>query len=248
MIKLSVTLLASFFLIACHSTDSKPNAGPASNAQKQDTVVPFGGFWLNETYIKNIERTRSPRESQDASHDCCLFMPSSTLQTASIATDVHEGGREMVLVKNDNSFQFYYKENDTISHLAYNIQVISANKLKVGQYTFIKTDENFIADILFSGKYQDKLGNTVQFSKDGHIKGLGTYSVYNPMYDYLGPGLDVDQVDMGPSTQKMETFGFKFSQDTLFIHNLNCLLRDSSDNSCLEVTLGDIKYKLIRIH
>lgn len=247
MIRLSVTLLASVFLFACHSTDPKPNTAPAPNVKKEDTVVPFAGFWLNETYAKNIEHTRSPLKSQNASANCCLFIPASTLQTASIA-DLHEGGPGMAIVKKDNSFQFYYKEDDKVSRLAYDIQVISANKLKVGKYTFIKTDEHFLADILFSGKYQDTLGTTIEFSKDGHIKGLGNYTVYDPLYDYMGPGMDVDLVDLGQSTQNMENFGFKFSQDTLYIHNLNCLVRDSSDNSCMEVALGDIKYKLVRIH
>ncbi|OQP54533.1 hypothetical protein A4H97_21410 [Niastella yeongjuensis] len=253
MIRLSVTLLACSILFACNSTNinPKPNAPVASNAinvKTPDTVVPFAGFWLNETYLKKIEHTRSPRESQGASNNCCLFIPASTLQPASMATDVHEGGPEMDIVKKDNSYQFYYKADDTASRQAYNIQFIAANKLKFGQYTFIKTDEHFMADILFSGKYRDTLGNIVQFSKDGHIKGLGTYTVYDPLYDYVGSGVDADQVYMGQSDNDMEQFGFTFRQDTLFIHNVNCLVRDSSDNTCLEGTLGDIKYKLIRIH
>ncbi|MBO9203709.1 MULTISPECIES: hypothetical protein [Niastella] len=248
MTRLSVILLISVFLFACHSANRKPDDHIVSNLKTPDTVVPFAGFWLNETYVKKIEHTRSPLESQHASANCCLFIPASTLQPASMASNLHEGGPDMVIVKKDNSFQFFHKENDTVSHLAYDIQIISANKLKVGKQTFIKTNENFLADILFSGEYKDTIGTTIQFSKDGHITGLGTYSVYDVVYDYLGPGMEVDLIDMGQNPKNMEQFGFKFDQDTLTIHKLNCLETDSTDNSCLEVSLGDIKYKLIRVH
>lgn len=249
MIRLSVILLTSSILFACHSTNPTPNEPLASNSKFKtlDTVVPFAGFWVNETYVKNIGRTKSPRECQNI-FESCLTIPARTLQPTSMVSGFHEGAGEIVVVKKDNTFQFYNKEADTISNLAYDIQVMAADKIKIGKNTFIKTNENFLADILFSGEYRDTLSNTVQFLKDGHIKGLGSYTVCEPIYDYMGPGMEVDLVDIGSNAKNLEHFGFKFSQDTLFIHNLNCLLRDSSDNSCLQVSLGEIKYKLIRIH
>lgn len=250
MIRISVILLTCSLLFACHSNTPTPSESPAPslNFKTLDTVVPFAGFWVNETYVKNISRTKSPRECQGIM-ESCLTIPARTLQPTSMVSGFHEGAAEMVVVKKANTFQFYYKDSDTISNnLAYNIQVIATDKLKIGKNTFIKTNENFLADILFSGEYQDTTGATLQFSKDGHIKGLGNYAVYEPIYDYMGPGMEVDLVDIGQNSKNLEHFGFTFSQDTLFIHNLNCLLRDSSDNSCLQVSLGDIKYKLIRIH
>ena len=251
MIRLFVTLLTCSILFACNSTNPKPSAPIAShviNFKTLDTVVPFAGFWLNEKYVKKIGRTKSPRECQDIS-ETCLWIPARTLQSSSISSDLHEGGVEMVLVKKDNTFQLYNKDGDTISNFAYDIQVITPEKLKIGKNTFIKTNEHFLADILFSGEYRDSLNNIVQFLKDGHIKGLGAYAVYDPWYDYVTePDVDADQVDMGHDSIHTENFGYRFKQDTLLIYNLNCLEYDSSAHYCNEAALGDIKYKLVRIH
>lgn len=250
MIRLTVVLLASSILFACNSTKPKPNepiASPITDFKTLDTVVPFAGFWVNETYVNNIKRTQSPRECQNLM-ESCITIPDRTLQPTSMVSGFHEGAGEMVVIKKDNTFQLYYKYDDTIRNLAYEIKVISSEKLKIGKNTFIKTNENFLADILFSGDYQDSVKNTVQFLKDGHIKGLGAYTLCKPLYDYMGPGMEVNLVQLGPTQEKLEDFGFKFIQDTLFIHNLNCLQRDSTDNSCLEVSMGDIKYKLVKKH
>jgi hypothetical protein len=251
MIRLAVILLTSCILFACNSTHPKPNAPVASNVinfKTLDTSVPFAGFWVNETYVKNIGRTKSPGKCQGIS-ESGLTIPGRTLQSTCMIYGFHEGGPEIVLVKKGNTYQFYSKDGDTISNSVYDIQVIAADKLKIGKNTFIKTNEKFLADILFSGEYRDSLNNTVQFSKDGHIKGLGNYAVYDPWYDYTGePELDADQVDLGQDSINMEHFGYRFRQDTLLIYNLNCLEYDSLEHSCLHLALGDIKCKLVRIH
>ncbi len=247
MIKSTIIPLTIVFLFACHSINKNPEDRIASNFKTLDTIVPFAGFWLNETYVKNIGRTKSPRECQNLM-ESCITIPARTLQPTSMISGFHEGSAEMVIAKKADQFQFYNKTGDTISNLAYNIQVITADKLKIGKNTYIKTNEHFLADILFSGNYQDSLNTNVLFSKDGHIKGLGAYTVYEPTYDYMGPGMEVDLIDLGQNPSNMDHFGYKFNQDTLFIYALNCLLKDSTDNTCLQVSFGDIKYKLIRMH
>jgi hypothetical protein len=250
MIRLSVTLLTCSILFACNSTNQTPNKPIALHAdfKKVDTVVPFAGFWLNEKYVKKIGQTKSPRQCQDVS-ETCLWIPARTLQGSSISSDLHEGGVEMVLVKKDNTFQLYNTDGDTISNFAYDIQVITPKKLKIGKNTFVKTNEHFLADILFSGEYRDSLNNLVQFSKDGHIKGLDKYVVYDPWYDYATePDVDADQLDLGQDSAHTEHFGYRFRQDTLLIYNLNCQEYDSLAHDCAQPVLGDVKYKLIRMH
>jgi hypothetical protein len=253
MIRLTVILLTCSILFACHSTNpqpgepSKPIASTTTNFKTLDTVVPFAGFWVNETYVNNIKQTQSPRKCQNLL-ESCITIPGRTLQTTSMVSGFHDGAGEMVVVKKDNTFQFYYKYNDTIRDLAYDIKVISPEKLKIGKNTFIKTNEAFLADILFSGEYLDSLGNTVQFSKDGDVKGLPYYTGYFPMYDYTTEeDLGVDQLTMSRNHRGTH-LGFKFSKDTLFIYNLNCAQTDSSGVICLKFALGDIKFKLIRKH
>jgi hypothetical protein len=160
----------------------------------------------------------------------------------------HEGAQEMTVLKNRNKFQFYYKYDDTIRNLAYDIQIISKEKIKIGNNIFIKTNKNFLGDILFSGDYLDNLGTQIRFLKDGHITGLDKFTIYDPIFDYLDAGMDVDQIDLGQSREKMTHYGFKFKQDTLLIYNLNCVVFDSTDRTCAQVEFGDIKYKLTKIH
>jgi len=247
MIRLSIFFLTSIFLFACNSTNRKQEESFAKNFKTVDTLIPFSGFWLNEVYVKNIERTKSPRESQSLP-ESCITIPDRTLQATSMISGFHEGAAEMVILKNNNRFQLYYRYDDTIRNLAYDIQILSKQKIKIGKSTFIKTNQKFLEDILFSGEYVDSLGSRIQFLKDGHITGLKPFTAYDPVYDYLGPGMEVDEVDLGQSPKSMTHFGFRFNQDTLLIYKLNCLVLDSTDNTCLEVKLGDLKYKLTKIH
>jgi len=234
-------------ILACNSTDKKQNDSTATDFKTLDTIVPFPGFWVNEIYLKNIERTKSPRECQNVS-ESCIRIPARTLQATSMVSNFHEGAAEMIVLKNRNKYQFYYRYGDTIRNLAYDIQIISNEKIKIGKNTFIKTNEKFLEDKLFSGEYLDSAGAKVQFLKDGHITGLGAFTTYAPVYDYLGPGMEVDLVDLGESPEKMTDFGFKFNKDTLLVYKLNCLIPDSTDNTCLKVDFGDLKYRLIKTH
>ena len=87
-------------------------------------MVPFSGFWINEVYIKNIERTKSPKESQKLP-ESCITIPNRTLQATSMISGFHEGSAEMVMLKKNNNFQLYYRYDDTIRNLVYDIQILS---------------------------------------------------------------------------------------------------------------------------
>lgn len=215
--------------------------------KKLDTVVPFTGFWLNEIYINNIAKTGSPRACQNLS-ECCIDIPGRTLQSTSMIYGFHEGGQEIVVVCDLQNFRLYYKDNDTINKLAYDIQVISDKKIKIGSNTFIKTDRRFLEDILFSGEYIDGTGARIQFLKNGQINGLGNFITYEPIYDYMDAGKDVDLINLKENNKTSFPYGFRFNKDTLFIYNLNCETFDSTENVCLESSLGTIKFKLIRVH
>jgi hypothetical protein len=141
MIRLYIFFLTSTLLVACTSNYKKQKERFSSNFKTLDTVVPFSGFWVNETYVKNIERTKSPRQSQNVM-ESCLTIPARTLQPTTMVSGFHDGAAEMVVVKKDNKFQFYYKDGDTISNIAYDIQSISTEKLKIGKIALSKPMKN----------------------------------------------------------------------------------------------------------
>jgi hypothetical protein len=247
MTRLLIFLLIFSIVCSCTSSDKQRVGQLTQDFQTLDTIVPFSGFWVNELYINNIKKNKSPRLSQGVDKSC-ITIPDKTLQVTRMVAGFHEGAADMIVVKKNGNFYFYYKYNDTIRNPAYNIQIVSKEKIKIDNNTFIKTDEKFLEDILFSGKYLDSLGAEVQFTKDGHVNGLDSFKLYDPIYDYVDVGMDVDQVGLKTNRGKFNYYAFKFKQDTLLIYDLKCLTYDSTNKSCLVVDFGDLKYKLSKIH
>lgn len=240
-------LLLISIICSCTFQDKQIVGQQTQDSKTLDTIVPFSGFWINEVYVKCINKSKSPRKCQDMK-ESCITIPQRTLQATTMVFGLHEGGSEIVVVKNDSGFQFNYKYDDTVRDKAYDIQVISEDKIRIGKNIFLKSDEKFLQQLLFIGAYVDSLGNKIEFLKDGRIIGLDTFAFYDPIYDYVGPGNEVDQLVMGRKAEKMTPYGFQFKQDTLLIYNLACLIFDSTNNSCDQVDFGDIKYRLVKIH
>jgi len=242
------TILLTFgILCSCTSPDKQKVGQPTQDFKTLDTIVPFSGFWVNEFYINNIKKNKSPRLSQNVD-ESCITIPNKTLQVTRMVAGFHEGAADMIVVKKNDNFYFYYKYDDTIRNLAYDIQIVSKNEIKIGKNTFIKTEEKFLEDILFSGKYLDSIGVEVQFTKDGQIIGLDSFKLYEPIYDYIDAGMDVDQIGLGTNQGKIKYYAFRFNRDTLLIYDLRCLTYDSTNKSCVIVDFGNQKYKLIKIH
>jgi len=137
------------------------------------------------------------------------------------------------------------------------IVTISRAEIRIAHQYFMKFqhpdptkyDYNIVEEFLFAGNYRLENGAKVSFSGDGRVYGLDSVKYFTPTVDYIGPGLDVDQLWMGvsPDVYKSTKYAFKFINDTLFICKLNCLEGyDSTDNSCGEVDFGQLKWKLIK--
>jgi hypothetical protein len=137
------------------------------------------------------------------------------------------------------------------------VETVSPEKIRVGQEYFIKLkhadsnqyDFGVVEELLFAGSYRTREGTTVRFTPEGRVLGLDTVNYYIPFSDYIGPGLDVDEIEMGSDPKNPTTFGFRFQNDTLSIYKLNCLEGyDSTDHSCVVVDFGELKWKLLKTH
>ena len=247
MSKFYITLLIIGIVCSCTSQDKQKVKQQTQKFNVLDTIVPFSGFWVNEQYINNIRKNKSPRLSQGI-NESCITIPNKTLQVTRMVGGFHEGAADMIVTKQNDNFYFYYKYNDTIRNLAYNIQIVSKEKIIIGNNAFIKTDKKFLEELLFSGKYLDTLRDEVEFTKDSHVNGLDSFKFYDPIYDYVDAGMDVDQIGFATTKDKFKYYAFKFNQDTLLIYDLKCLNYDSTNKFCANVAFGDLKFKLTKIH
>jgi hypothetical protein len=216
------------------------------------TALEFAGAWVNEIYVDSIRKNRSPRRDQGIS-ESCINIPDSTLKTTSMISGFHEGGAEMMIVKDGNRYQFYDPEFKTPKDI---IEPISPDRLRIGNQYFQKLKHpdmekyewGILDEILFGGKYQDQEGKEVVFGIDGHIKGLDTVSYYQPHADYTEEqDLGVDRISMGRSQEDVHVYGFQFDKDTLFIYRINCLQYDSIAHQCGLEKLGGLRWKLQRM-
>ena len=242
--RLLISILTVALLFSCSSNEQQ-SSDTSNRFKTLDTIVPFTGFWLSEKYINTVIKTKSPLHSQDENANS-ITIPSKTLEVTRMVGGLHEGAADMVLVKKSDKFQFYYKYDDTIRDLAYDIELISKTKIKIGNEFFLRVNENFLEEILFKGEYIDNKGSLVEFNINGQVKGLDNYKVYSPVYDYNDAAKDVDQVVIGQTDTEGKRYGFKFLGDSLFIYELVCLEFDSLNNLCSKVDYGQLTYKLYR--
>jgi hypothetical protein len=216
------------------------------------TALGFAGAWVNEIYVDSIRKNRSPRQDQGIS-ESCINIPDSTLKTMSMISGFHEGGAEMVIVKDGNRYQFYDPEFKTPKDI---IEPMSPDLLRIGTQYFQKLKHpdmekyewGILDEILFGRKYQSQDGKEVVFGIDGHIKGLDTVTYYQPHADYTEEqDLGVDRISMGRSQENIHVYGFQFDKDTLLIYRIDCLQYDSIAHQCGLEKLGGLRWKLQRM-
>ena len=246
-------ILASATLISCGS-DTKPaqqSEAPAINFKTNSVPVPFAGSWISEDYLNKIRENQSPRKAQEGSEECFIQIPDNTLRPATMVINFHEGLSDLVTVSNNGTFQLWDKQGDTLSSLLYTIQPLSADSIKIGDKLFIKinpaatnNDPRILEEILFKGTYSTKKGERIEFKANGEVSGLGKYKYYEPVIDYFDAGLQVDQVGLGETRDKLTNFGFKFRKNGLDLFELKCKTFDDKEKRCVEVDFGKKAFDL----
>lgn len=205
------------------------------------------GVWVNKAYLDKLLATGSPRTAINAVSEPCIEFRSDTDKYAHIALNFHEGEDEHILRKGG-----IYMLGDSGEIVA-----LSPEEIRIAHQYFVKFkhpdprkyDYNIVEELLFAGDYQLENGGKVNFSGDGRVYGLDSIKYFTPNVDYIGPGLDVDQLWLGVDSDlyKSPKYAFKFIKDTLLLYKLNCLEGyDSTDNSCGVVDFGPLKWKLIK--
>ena len=163
----------------------------------------------------------------------------------------HEGGPNLTVLMDGGKYQLWEVQEDSLLGKWKDVEIISPAKIKIGDKGFVKIDPVstevgalILEEILFKGQYTTAEGKPVEFKNNGQLTGLGKYSYYSPGIDYIGPGMQVDQVGLGTSDKDLDWFGFKFNKGTLELYKLNCIAHDGTDNTCVEVEFGELVFKL----
>ena len=249
-----ITTIAVLLLIVFYSCNNAKidNSANLERIKTLDTIVSLSGYWLSEDYINNLNENKSPKNAQEKGCEY-IEIPERTLITTSIILNFHDGGEQLQVLKNKEVYQLWKIDNDSISELMSDIEVVSNAKIKIADKSFIKIsplkidgETKILEEILFKGQYITTEGKLINFKNNGQISGLDNYNFYSPIIDYSDAGLQIDQIGFGKTTKDFEYFGFKFNKETLELYKLKCITYDSIENECVEVDYGELAYKLLK--
>jgi len=241
-----------YFCSACQGGNGKDVGDKimAVDSIRADSVHKLEGLWVNKVYADTLLLTRSPRTSQQVGGNTYLYFTDSAEPSVLVGLGFHEG-TAWSIIRSSNKVMLY--DSGERKNMGV-VETISTEEFRLGSQDFIKLkhpnrdsyDYNIVEELLFAGNYRIQNGATVSLSPDGRASGWDTIRYYVPNVDYIGPGMDVDQVQLGSDKDKLTPYGFRFDKDTLFIYKLNCLTADSITHECYSVAFGDVAWKLVK--
>jgi hypothetical protein len=241
-----------YFCSACRGGSGKDVGDKIVTADsiQADTAHRLEGLWVNKNYADTLLRTRSPRVSQRVDGYSFLYFSDSAQPSVLVGLGFHEGTTWSVIRRSNQVMLYDSGERRNMGV----VETISTEELRLGHDTFIKLrhpsrdnyDFDIVEELLFAGDYRMQDGATVSLSPDGRASGWDTIRYYVPGVDYIGPGLNVDQVQLGSNKDNLTSYGFRFLKDTLFIYKLNCLIPDTLEHDCDSVTFGEVAWRLAR--
>lgn len=244
-----IFILTIGLLCSCYSSDKNAEQTSANNFKTKDTTILFTGHWLCRDYFESINNFKSPKNAQNNSE--YIYIPDRTLKQTMMISNFHEGGPALTILSNNNHYELWEIQDDSITQQLNKIEIIDETNIKIGSRLFVKINpvksdngSKILEEILFKGIYTNALRITIEFKNDGQITGLDNFKIYEPVIDYIDAGMQVDQIAIGRNKEELEHFGFKFNNDTLELFKLNCITFDSINERCVEVEFGQLTYKL----
>lgn len=218
-----------------------------------DTALSFAGIWVNEGYVNDLHITQSPRLCR-ADSISCIEIPARTLMVTRYISGFHEGGADLVIVKNGDQYLFTRpdltkKDVDTIEVLSpTRIKIRNTYLYKLGKGDVSRSDWGILEELLFSGTYHSEDGKKVVFGDKDTIIGMDLFTRYTPIIDDQVEVVenDVDFIEFETVENKKETYGYRFFMDTLTIYRTKCLQQNARTKACTFETYGEKMYTLIK--
>lgn len=247
-----VAVILIYLCSACRGGNGRDVGGKIVEADSiwADTAHRLEGLWVNKAYADTLLLTHSPRASQEVGGNTYLYFADSAQPLVQVGLGFHEG-TTWSIIRSPNKVMLYDSGEGRNMGV---VETISPEEFRLGRQDFIKLrhpnrnnyDYDIVEELLFAGNYRMRNGTKVSLSSDGRVSGWDTIRYYVPNVDYIGPGLDVDQVELGSNKDNLTSYGFRFDKDTLFIYKLNCLVSDSLEHDCDSIAFGEVAWKLIK--
>ena len=254
-IKILVAILTIIVLASCDEKKNKKvqtesvNKTETTKAKtkpvetKKAVATSFSGIWVSKKYVNKLLATKSPKESQDVTSITMMNLPNAINKEATIIIEFHEGGTGKVVEKN-GGYEIQPKKGGGSSQafkLDKGIIKTSNDEFVKLKFSSNKSDYKVAEQLLFAGKY-DLKGKQVEFTPNGKVIGLDSFTYYSVLIDYYDAGMQVDQLRLGKSYEDSKLYGFKFKKNKLIIYELKCL--DQDGKYCNVVKNGKRLYKL----
>ena len=222
------------------------------SAIKVSTINDLAGDWVNLKYLRSIQKTKSPKISQNVGQYSYI---SFNRDTATFVSNFHEWISFNIKSDGTNHFYCMRYDKDTIRMIVSNDKMTvihnGINETYLKYQMCIPNDDWgtwLLNKEIFSGKYLnvDSLNHTVVFNDDGSVKGFLDFNSYEVMPNYYFAGSEFDILYMKKKPKDKFEYTWIFSNDTLKIYNLDCQEFDSINNMCVETKIGKLQYRLIK--
>ena len=253
-------LVFVLFFINSSCQNQNSNSGKSTETVVKPTVLSsknypdaLQGFWINMAYLQKLQDGKMPfsqiQKITIAEKGVTSFEISDS--SASAGFNFHEG--MACTLKNVSENRFEVLNADSNNERAFDLEVISGNHIKIGKTEMskvgtVKNGVDALDYLLIGGKYS--LDNkTVELKEDGTVSGLGDYTHYSILYDYIGEENAPDQLELSTDEEVSTYFAFKIdkkmtSSSQLSIFDLKCLKKEG--DNCLKTGVGKLHWKLVK--
>jgi hypothetical protein len=209
----------------------------ASEAQEGSNEISFldslQGDWLNQTYIENLIRTRSPRESVGGLTTAFKIQKVDSLFYWTQIFDFHESlsleilriesmaQKNTYLIEHDGQTPetrdlFTFQHPKSVDELAWIHQQGEKKETQI----FLRSKlglEQYINQIALAGDYVDAMGRRFIFHKSGEAQWPDRSFKYNIVLD--GEGLNCDCFTIADE-KEWKGYGFRWTRNRLMIFDL----------------------------
>jgi hypothetical protein len=248
-----LVLILLISLVGCTGKNNVTDKTSISDSSLNvSSINNLAGDWVNLKYLRSIQKTKSPKISQNEGEYSYIRFSNDT---ALFILGFHEGVDLKVKSYGANNYYCVGYDNDTIRMIVSNAKLTVVHK--GAKETYLKynmrlPNDDFGIRLLnkeiFSGVYRDidSPNHIVTFTDDGLVKGFLDFNSYvvDPDYADVACNFDIIYLRLKPSDRFKYTW--TFSKDTLKIYNLDCAVYDSIENMCLETKIGQLQYRLIK--
>lgn len=249
MIMKRVALLLIILTIGC--TKNRDIKSIYDRDAKANLADQLDGYWLSDSYLVDIENSHSIFEGSTYEAKYWgfklekenLLSGSPTINTF----DPHEGGYSGSLNFDSIKIDFSFLGGQT------KLKLIDSNRLqldfgdKKDLYRKVSSEQTELRRLLFEGKYKNVIqdNQTIEFTKEGQIKGLEKEKYFELVYDF-GEGINYDVSIFYPNQDSSgiwtrgNLFHFKIKPDTIRLYKI------TPDWNEMNHKIGDLEYVLVK--